>query len=138
MNNWAVLRAALDGDARVRAGLQEIADASRDMADAVAAPGRMDALLERAREALRREWTARRTLAPEVSSPEVERIIAAAESIGGAAKVCGAGGGGCVVAIPAAPEREAELSQALEGAGALVLAARPEADGVRIETWRDR
>jgi D-glycero-alpha-D-manno-heptose-7-phosphate kinase len=45
---------------------------------------------------LAREWEARKRLAPAVTTPEVDRIATAALEAGGAAKVCGAGGGGMV------------------------------------------
>jgi D-glycero-alpha-D-manno-heptose-7-phosphate kinase len=50
----------------------------------------------RAREAIEQEWTARKTLASGISTPEMDQALQAAQleaPIG--FKVCGAGGGGC-------------------------------------------
>ena len=48
--------------------------------------------------ALDEEWSNRRQLADGITTPEIDRIIARANSLGaGSAKICGAGGGGCVV-----------------------------------------
>ena len=132
MNNWAVLRAALDGDTRVMNGLAEIAGAAAEMAEAVGADLAPDERLRRAGEAMRREWEARRRLAPEVSAPEVESIVAAAASVDGAAKVCGAGGGGCVACLPRRRADRERLRQAVESTGARVLSAKPSISGVDI------
>lgn len=97
INNWEVFKGQIDGDARVREALSAIAT--------VAAQVRL-ALIERRfseiAPLLAREWEARKRLAPAVTTPEVDRIAAAALSAGGAAKVCGAGGGG-MVAVWATP-----------------------------------
>ena len=128
MNNWAVFKAFLEGDAGARGALADVARAARTMRDAVhVMPA--DAQLAAARVALRAEWEARRRLAPAVTSPEVEAIVAAAVAAGGAAKVCGAGGGGCVACLPG-PAGRRDLVLALEAMGAHVLEARPTAQGV--------
>lgn len=137
MNNWAILRAALDGDARVREGLEEIGRAAEDMARAVTGGLALETRLGLARAALRREWTARRTLAPEVTSPEVEALVAAAEGLDGAAKVCGAGGGGCVACLPPTRAAREALQRALEAAGGHIVPVRVDRDGVLVDaTWR--
>jgi D-glycero-alpha-D-manno-heptose-7-phosphate kinase len=108
MNNWEVFRRRLEGDAAVARSLDRIAEAAREMADAAhrddfPAMGR----------ALDREWAARRELAPVVSSPAIERAIAAARDAGAwGGKACGAGGGGCVVFL-APPERTPAVREAL-------------------------
>jgi D-glycero-alpha-D-manno-heptose-7-phosphate kinase len=133
MNNWAILRAALEGDAAVLARLEEIGEAATAMADAVEADVIPELRLQRAGEAMRREWDARRRLAPEVSCPEVEAVVSAARSVDGSAKVCGAGGGGCVACLPAAPSDRERLLEAVQATGASVLSVEPSAEGVRFE-----
>jgi D-glycero-alpha-D-manno-heptose-7-phosphate kinase len=47
---------------------------------------------------LRDEWKLRRTNAPGISTPLIDKLIKVARKHGArAAKVCGAGGGGCVL-----------------------------------------
>ena len=47
-----------------------------------------------------REWKARKQLAPSITTPQMEKLIRTALKKGAlAAKVCGAGGGGCVAFI---------------------------------------
>ena len=46
------------------------------------------------------EWKLRRTNAPGITTPLIDKLIAVALRQGArAAKVCGAGGGGCVIAL---------------------------------------
>ncbi len=84
--------------------------------------------------ALRREWAARRRLAPVVSSPAIEEAIASAEAAGAwGGKACGAGGGGCVVFL-SPPERTPAVREALsrlrEGRRLLVARGEPGARGL--------
>jgi D-glycero-alpha-D-manno-heptose-7-phosphate kinase len=128
MNNWEVFRRRLEGDGAVARSLDRIAAAAREMAAAAhkndfPAMGR----------ALGQEWAARRELAPVVSSPAIERAIAAALDAGAwGGKACGAGGGGCVVFL-APPERTPAVRDALGrlGAGRL-LPVRAEKRGLEV------
>lgn len=128
MNNWEVFRRRLEGDAAVARSLDRIAEAAREMADAAhrddfPAMGR----------ALGQEWAARRELAPVVSSPSIERAIAAARDAGAwGGKACGAGGGGCVVFL-APTERTPAVREALAQLGeGRLLAVRAERRGLEV------
>lgn len=93
LSNWDMLKRHLDGDARVRGALDRILAATRGMRSALIA-GDWDA----AGEALREEWAARREMSPLVTTEAIDRLIETACADGAlAGKVCGAGGGGCVV-----------------------------------------
>ena len=112
MNNWEIYRARLEGDRDVARGLDDIAAVAREMEDAVTA-GDFRAMGS----ALRREWEARRRLAPVVSSPAIERAIGAALEAGAwGGKACGAGGGGCVVVL-SPPDRTPRVRESLAGLG---------------------
>jgi D-glycero-alpha-D-manno-heptose-7-phosphate kinase len=127
LNNWEVFKAQVDGDAGVRAALHEIAAAGREVAIALEAGRHSDlpALIDR-------EWQARQRLAPGVSTPEIERIVALARESGGAGKVCGAGGGGAVLCLVEV-ERRAGLEQQLVKEGFKPLAARLDLLGLEVE-----
>jgi D-glycero-alpha-D-manno-heptose-7-phosphate kinase len=121
MNNWEIFRARLEGDRGVALRLEDVALAAREMAEAAEAED-----FPAMGTALHREWTARRRLAPVVSSPAIEAAIDAAVSAGAwGGKACGAGGGGCVV-ILSAPEKTPAVREALTclpGGGRLLLVA---------------
>ncbi len=93
INNWEVFKAHLNGDKRVFRNFEKIGEIARAMHLALkngdwAGVARL----------LREEWKLRRTNAPGISTPLIDKLIAVAGRNGGrAAKVCGAGGGGCVI-----------------------------------------
>ena len=75
----------------------------------------------------------RQTLAPGVSTPAIEALIAQATAAGAiAGKVCGAGGGGCVLFM-VDPLRRTEVRDALTSAGAKLLDCQVDDDGVIVE-----
>ncbi len=93
MVNWEVIRRRLEGDPATTAALEAIAAAARDCRAALLAEDEAGVGA-----AIVAEWTARRTLAPEVSPPELERVVEAGLGAGAlAVKACGAGGGGSVL-----------------------------------------
>ena len=80
------------------------------------------------------EWNARKQLAPGVTTPTIDELIANASSAGArAAKVCGAGGGGCVFCI-ADPADVPAVQKALADGGARLLDYRIETDGLLVES----
>jgi D-glycero-alpha-D-manno-heptose-7-phosphate kinase len=132
LNNWEVFKKQIDADAATRRGLGKIAAVARAVMQALTESrlGDVAGLLDA-------EWEARKRLAPGVTTPEIDRIAAIARDSGGAAKVCGAGGGG-VVALWAAPgsrgagPREA-LEAALKQAGIAVFPFRADLQGLEVE-----
>jgi D-glycero-alpha-D-manno-heptose-7-phosphate kinase len=102
INNWEVFKAQIDGEGRTREALGRIAAAAQQL-KTVLEEGRWDTVAGLIDE----EWEARKQMAPGVTTPEIDRIVEIARQAGGAAKVCGAGGGG-VVAVWARPGRRGE------------------------------
>ena len=127
INNWEVFKAHIDGDSRVFRNFARITEIACAMRAALARPdwsevGRL----------LAEEWKLRRTNAPRISTPLIERLIAAALRHGGiAAKVCGAGGGGCVVFFVEKGAKQ-RVMQALRDSGGRVLPFRVARDGLTI------
>src|SRR5206468_12758411 len=78
------------------------------------------------------EWDNRKRLAPGVTTPEIDDLIARAQAAGAtAAKVCGAGGGGCLFCHGPPSARDA-IAGALANGGARLLEYRIEAEGLRL------
>ncbi|MBZ5579561.1 MAG: GHMP kinase [Acidobacteriia bacterium] len=127
INNWEVTKAHIDGDAAVHRNFQRIA--------AIAAALRC--ALERADwtetgRLLREEWANRRKNAPGISTPLIDRLVEVTRKAGATgAKVCGAGGGGCVFFL-AEPEARERIASAIQRAGAQVLPVRVAARGVVV------
>jgi D-glycero-alpha-D-manno-heptose-7-phosphate kinase len=132
INNWEVFKGQFDGEARVREALAAIATVSGRVREALLA-----ARYEDVADLLAAEWDARKRLAPGVTSPEIDRIVEAARAGGGAAKVCGAGGGGVVAiwATPGArgPGRREEVTKRLKDAGFRLFPARVDLRGLEVE-----
>lgn len=127
-NNWRIVRARLDADPAVTARLERIARAAEALARALEA-GELEEVGRLAGE----EWLARRELAPGISTPEIEAILAATAAAGAwGGKACGAGGGGCV-AVLAPAARRAAVAAAGRTAGGSPLAARPVPFGLELE-----
>lgn len=120
INNFDVLTRAVNGDRQVREALHQIKNIAERTAKACqgrdwqALPG-----------LFKEEYQARILLTPKFSSPEIEKLHTLAIQNGaGAVKICGAGGGGCVLVWvePAARERVKSVCQE---AGFQVLGASP-------------
>ena len=115
-NNWEITKKHLDGDRFVFDCFERIRDTAMTMREALAR-GDWDAVGH----ALREEWDNRKRLAPGVSTPVIDDLIARAEAAGAvAAKVCGAGGGGCLFCY-GPPGRHEEIREALARGGARLL-----------------
>jgi D-glycero-alpha-D-manno-heptose-7-phosphate kinase len=93
INNWEVFKAHINGDKRVFRNFERIVEIARSMHEALA-----KAKWDEVARLLREEWKLRRTNAPGITTPLIDKLITVAGRYGGrAAKACGAGGGGCVI-----------------------------------------
>ena len=127
INNWEVMTRRIDGDRAVIAAFEGIRDAALGVRDA----------LERADWAgvahhLAAEWTHRKRLAAGVTTPAIDNLLARATAAGATAgKVCGAGGGGCLVCLTE-PDRRADVAAALSEANAQVLDCTIDTQGLQL------
>ncbi|MGH9779309.1 MAG: hypothetical protein ACRD5I_12945 [Candidatus Acidiferrales bacterium] len=127
INNWEVLKNYIDGDRGLRRNFEEIAAAAREMRAAL-----LRGDWRGVAEAMRRDAEARRKNAPGIETPFIRKLAAVARRRGGlATKVCGAGGGGCVVFL-CEPKKKGELASALASAGATLLPFRIATGGVGV------
>ena len=130
INNWQVVKERIDGNRRVTQALSRIAVASVAMAEALA-----NRSWDRFVDAMRGECRARMGLAPGILTPEMATAIDVAKRTAQAWKVCGAGGGGCLV-FACTPERKRSLTATLTDAGFRVLDFAPAAQGLSVSTRR--
>lgn len=129
ITNWGVVRSYLDGTPSVVNHIRGIAQVARRMRQAL-----LSSDLDAAGGLLAEEWAHRRELAAGVSTPVVERALAVARRHGGlAGKVCGAGGGGCVLVFVRAGARRM-CEEGLRQAGFQVLPVQIAARGVRVRS----
>jgi D-glycero-alpha-D-manno-heptose-7-phosphate kinase len=127
-NNWEITKRHIDGDRHVFDCFERIRDATTGLRQALASGDWAGAARQ-----IRLEWEARKQLAPGVTTPAIEALIAGAASAGAAAaKVCGAGGGGCLFCV-ADPADVPAVQRALVGGGARLLEYRIEPEGLKVE-----
>jgi D-glycero-alpha-D-manno-heptose-7-phosphate kinase len=124
-NNWEITKRHIDGDPQVFESFERIRDTAVFMREALA---RAD--WDAVGRAIDEEWANRRRLAPGVTTSVIDDLIVRARAAGAAAaKVCGAGGGGCLFCF-GPPARQADIRAALEAGGARVLDYRFERQGL--------
>jgi D-glycero-alpha-D-manno-heptose-7-phosphate kinase len=127
INNWEVFKAHIDGDKRVFRNFEKIAEIAHAMHHAIS----QGEWSEVAR-LLREEWKFRRTNAPGISTPLIDRLVTVAAKNGGlAAKACGAGGGGCVIFL-VEQGAASRVATAIGDNGGRVLPLQVSRDGLRL------
>lgn len=120
MNNFEVLQKAVAKDGSTIRALSQIKLVAEEMAGKVRA-----GLWDQLGELFRREYASRIQLAPAVLSPEIEALEKLTLASGAEAiKICGAGGGGCVLVWCHLGQKE-QVRNACQSAGFQTLPAIP-------------
>jgi D-glycero-alpha-D-manno-heptose-7-phosphate kinase len=126
-NNWEITKRHIDGDR----GIFDCFERIRDTAVAMRAALERGDWDEVGRQ-IAAEWNNRKRLAPGVTTPAIDDLMARASAAGATAgKVCGAGGGGCLFCYGPPAARPA-IQEALAAGGARVLEFRIEMDGLQL------
>jgi len=128
INNWDVMVRRINGDAGVTAAFEAIRRAAAGVRTALEASDWSGLAA-----AVNAEWQARKDLAPGVTTPEIDHLLERARFAGATAgKVCGAGGGGCLVCL-VEPDRRAAVEASLAANGATILSCSIEARGLVVD-----
>jgi D-glycero-alpha-D-manno-heptose-7-phosphate kinase len=128
INNWEVTKGHIDGDRAIFDRFERIRDIAHAMRAALEAGDWAEVGCQ-----LAAEWEARKALAPGVTTPAIDDLMARARVAGArAGKVCGAGGGGCLVCF-ADPDRVTAVRAALSAGGARVMDFRIDMAGLTID-----
>jgi D-glycero-alpha-D-manno-heptose-7-phosphate kinase len=131
VNNWEVTKAHIDQDKQVHRNFEKISAIANGMRSAVEQQnwkevGRL----------LREEWSHRRRNAPGITTPLIDRLIEVTRKQGSpGAKVCGAGGGGCVLFL-VEPDAKQRVADVIRREGATVLDVKVAPSGVRVQVDR--
>ncbi|MGH9784221.1 MAG: GHMP kinase [Terriglobia bacterium] len=131
INNWEVMKAHIDGKRAVLRHFDRIVVIAAEMREALEhSDWKLTVRL------LNQEWETRKKNYPGITTPRMERLIAVARRNGAkAAKVCGAGGGGCVFFL-CEPEAKGKIENALRRAGGRVMAFVVAERGLVVRTDR--
>lgn len=126
-NNWEIYKRHIDGDRHIFDCFERIRDTAAAMREALLRGDWTDVGRQ-----IAAEWENRKRLAPGVTTPAIEDLIARAGTAGAtAAKVCGAGGGGCLFCF-AEPAHTTAVREALAAGGARLLDYRIETEGLKF------
>jgi D-glycero-alpha-D-manno-heptose-7-phosphate kinase len=132
LTNWAMVKNYLDGNRKTVSKMHAIKETALEMYEALR-KGDLDAFGE----SLRKEWENRRDLAEGVTNPTIDRMIANAEKSGAiASKICGAGGGGCLITF-VKPNRRDAVIESLVKDGAEFMDYRISRHGLTMEVKPD-
>jgi D-glycero-alpha-D-manno-heptose-7-phosphate kinase len=127
INNWDVMQRRIGGDASVALAFEVIREAAGGLREALVRRDWSSAAFH-----LASEWEARKRLAPKVTTPDIDGLLARATEAGAlAGKVCGAGGGGCLFCL-VDPARRADVVATLATGGAQVLECAIDAVGLSV------
>jgi D-glycero-alpha-D-manno-heptose-7-phosphate kinase len=128
ITNWAMLKRYIEKEENTVTHMRQIKEVALAMRKSLATGD-----LEEFAQLLAVEWENRKKLAEGVTSPEIDAIIDAAEAAGArASKLCGAGGGGCMITY-AEPEYVSAVGAALQDRGATLIPFRIVPDGIHIQ-----
>ena len=127
-NNWEITKRHIDGDRELYDIFEGIRDAALNLRAAL-----LESNWELVGEVLRHAFPHRKRLSPKITTPQMDMFVDIALNNGAiAAKVCGAGGGGCI-AFFCEEGRKLEVEEALSAeAGAEVLKYKVSTDGLVI------
>ena len=126
-NNWETTKRHMDGDQEIFDCFERIRDTAVAMRTALQhgdwdEVGRQIAI----------EWENRKRLAVGVTTPAIDDLIARAKAAGAtAAKVCGAGGGGCLFCY-GPPSARSAIALAIAKGGGRLLDYHIETEGLRL------
>ncbi len=129
INNWEVFKAHINGDRRIFRNFERISRIAQSMHQALA-----QADWQNVARLMREEWKLRKTNAPGITTPLIEKLVNTALQNGAlSAKVCGAGGGGCVVFLTE-PETQEKVAESVRKTGCQVLPARVATEGLVVQS----
>ncbi|MGH9766272.1 MAG: GHMP kinase [Blastocatellia bacterium] len=129
INNWEMYKRHIDNAPGIFDRFERIRDTALKIDEALSARA-----FDKIGAIFAEEWASRRELAPGITTPFIDQLIEIARASGAeAAKVCGAGGGGCV-AFYCEQGRKAEVEAALSSAGGQIIPYRISREGLSIIT----
>jgi D-glycero-alpha-D-manno-heptose-7-phosphate kinase len=133
INNWEVFKRHIDGDREIFQAFEGIRDSAQRMRELLLADD-----WEQVAESMRRAHPNRKQLAPNITTPQMDLLIDKALAHGAAAaKVCGAGGGGCIAFLcHEGRKQDVEAALATE-AGVQMLDWKVAQEGLVVKTIQD-
>jgi D-glycero-alpha-D-manno-heptose-7-phosphate kinase len=108
INNWEIFKRHIDGDPELFELFEGIRDSARNIREALLADD-----WDKVAAVMKKAYPNRKRLAPNITTPQMDLLVVKALASGAeAAKVCGAGGGGCIAFLCKSGKR-ADVERAL-------------------------
>ncbi len=127
INNWEVFKAHIDNRRAVRSNLERISQIAQKMRSALESSN-----WKETGKLMHDEWMFRRRNLPTISTKTIDRIIENSRHKGAlAGKVCGAGGGGCLVLL-IEPDAREKVEQVVVDAGGQLLPMHIDRQGLTV------
>jgi D-glycero-alpha-D-manno-heptose-7-phosphate kinase len=102
INNWEIFKRHIDGDPELFELFEGIRDSARNIREALLADD-----WDKVAAVMKQAYPNRKRLAPNITTPQMDLLVEKALANGAeAAKVCGAGGGGCIAFLCKSGKRE--------------------------------
>lgn len=126
-HNWDMMKSYIDKNKTTRLNMSRIKNISFRMREAL-----LRADIKEIAGILDKEWQSRKRLAKGVTNKKIDKLISCAASAGAySSKICGAGGGGCMITM-CPPRVRAKVENALRSAGAKILDFKIDFEGLKI------
>jgi D-glycero-alpha-D-manno-heptose-7-phosphate kinase len=126
-NNWEMMKRYIDRKENTQENMKNIKDTSEKMCQAI-----LEEDFEKVAFLINEEWENRKKLAKGVTTESIDKLIHGAKEKGAlASKICGAGGGGCMITIAPPAERNNIIS-ILEEFGAKIIDFKINTNGLTI------
>lgn len=130
LNNWEVLKSVVENRGDARKYLERIKTVTYELDESLKS-GNWNKFVQ----CLNHEYEARISLSKVFSSPEIEKLKDVALRAGALAiKICGAGGGGCVLLWCDAVHKDQVTAECLKNGFKVLPNVRPVDYGLRVET----
>ena len=128
INNWDIFKRHIDGDTALYEIFERIRDAAIEMRSALLAND-----WKAVGKVMREAYPNRKRLAPGITTPHMDALVEKALAAGAeAAKICGAGGGGCIAFLCAEGRQQDVARTLVEKKGAEILDWKVSREGLTV------
>jgi len=126
-HNWDMMKLYIDKNKTTRQSMGKIKSIAFEMREAL-----LSGDIEKVAGILDIEWENRKHLAKGVTNGKIDALMSKAKKEGAfASKICGAGGGGCMITL-APPEKTDKVVEALKSNGARILDFKIDFEGLKV------
>lgn len=118
INNWELFKKRIEGDSKIVSFFGRLRDNAEQCRKAFQSKNLLDIAA-----IMTKDWEDRRAMIPSMSTPLIDKVIMSLEKVGALGwRVCGAGGGGCILFL-LSPEKHEYAKEILQDIGGVKILA---------------